>query len=211
MKMEDVWRKLNAELDKQKMAFLENKELLRSNINITVKKKIIETHIFSVLAYGSETWTLIEEAKRRINAFEMWCYRRMLKISWRRFMSNNKVLEMVGEDRYFMKKIVERKFEFAGHILRGSMWKADDEGFGREDWRKTRSGKTTHNVAGWHKEMERRKKIWTTQEKSWGEKHLEDHENQPSDRRRHKWLIELNICSCLTKSDTLECIISSCK
>ena len=35
-------------------------------------------------------------------------------------MSNNKVLEMVGEDRYFMKKIVERKFEFAGHILRGS-------------------------------------------------------------------------------------------
>ena len=35
-------------------------------------------------------------------------------------MSNNKVLEMVGEDRYFMKKIVERKFQFAGHILRGS-------------------------------------------------------------------------------------------
>ena len=55
------------------MAFLENKELLRSNINITVKKKIIETHIFTVLAYGSETWTLIEEAKRRINVFEMWC------------------------------------------------------------------------------------------------------------------------------------------
>ena len=44
----------------------------------------------------------------------------MLKISWRRFMSNDKVLEMLGEDRYFMKKIVERKFEFAGHILTGS-------------------------------------------------------------------------------------------
>ena len=64
-----------------KMAFLENKELLRSNINITVKKKIIETYIFSVFTYGSETWILTKEAKRKINAFEMWCYRRMLKIS----------------------------------------------------------------------------------------------------------------------------------
>ena len=73
--------KMKCRIGQAKLAFLENKELLRSNINITVKKKIIETHIFSVLAYGSETWTLIEEAKRRINAFEMWCYRRMLKIS----------------------------------------------------------------------------------------------------------------------------------
>ena len=71
-------------------------------------------------AYVSETLTLIEEAIRRTNAFEMWCYRRMFKISWRRFMSNNKILEIVREDRYFMKKIVERKFEFAVHILRGS-------------------------------------------------------------------------------------------
>ena len=81
---------------------------------------IIEIYIFSGFTYGSETWTLTEEAKRRINAFEIWCYRRMLKISWRRFMSNDKVLKLLREDRYFMKKIAERKFEYAGHVLRGS-------------------------------------------------------------------------------------------
>ena len=43
---------IKCRIGQAKMSFLENKELLRSNINITVKKKIIETHIFSVLAYG---------------------------------------------------------------------------------------------------------------------------------------------------------------
>ena len=84
---------IKCRIGQAKMAFFDNKELLRGNINITVKKKIIETYIFSVLTYGSEAWTLTKEARRRINAFEMWCYRRMLKISWRRLMSNDQVLD----------------------------------------------------------------------------------------------------------------------
>ena len=77
---------------------------------------------------------------------------------------------------------LQSKFEYAGHMTRVHV--------GRDDWRETRRGKTTQNVARCHKEMEWRKKIWITQEKGWGEKQLEDHESQPSDRRRHKLLID---------------------
>ena len=68
----------------------------------------------------------------------------------------SKVLEMVGEDRYFTKKIVERKFEFAGHILRGSSGRLMSRVLGGL---KENVGRQRSNVAGRHKEMERRKKI----------------------------------------------------
>lgn len=103
---------IKCRIGQSKIAFLENKELWRGNISITVKKKFIKTYNFSVLTYGSETWTLTEEAKRRINAYEIW-WRRMFKTSRRRFISNDKFLELV-ENRCFMKKIAERRFEFAG-------------------------------------------------------------------------------------------------
>lgn len=62
---------IKCRIGQSKIAFLENKELWRGNISITAKKKFIKTYNFSVLTYGSETWTLTEEAKRRINAFEI--------------------------------------------------------------------------------------------------------------------------------------------
>jgi len=62
-----------------------------------VKKKIIKTIVCSVTLYGAETWTLRQEDRRRLDAFEMWLWRRMEKISWTEKMTNEAVLKIVGE------------------------------------------------------------------------------------------------------------------
>ncbi len=65
-----------------KKSFWELKELMKSNINMNTKKRLLKTYIISLLTYGCEAWTISKEASRRINAFETWCYRRILKFNW---------------------------------------------------------------------------------------------------------------------------------
>src|SRR5437867_8453540 len=66
-----------------KEAFWKIKELLRGNIRPRTKLKILNCYIFSVLNYGCECWTWNKTTLKKIDAFEQWCYRRILKISWK--------------------------------------------------------------------------------------------------------------------------------
>ena len=71
-----------------KAAFWQNKEIMRRNVRFCTKKKIINCYVFSVLNYGCESWTWNKAMCRRVDAFEMWCYRRMLKISYKYRVTN---------------------------------------------------------------------------------------------------------------------------
>ena len=103
-----------------KAAFWQNKELLRRNVRFRTKMKIINCYVFSVLTYGCESWTWNAALSRKINAFEMWCYRRILKISWIDKITNVEVLRRVKTDLHFLTKMRQRKMEYAGHVMRGS-------------------------------------------------------------------------------------------
>ena len=79
-----------------KSAFWKTRELLRGNVNIKLKLRLLKCYVFSVLAYASETWTYSMEIKRKKRAFEMWTYRRLLKISWTRRVTNESVKQRVN-------------------------------------------------------------------------------------------------------------------
>ena len=68
--------------------------------------------------YGCETWALRKEDRRRIEALEMWVWRRMCKISWQDRITNEDVLIQVGETRSLLRTIELRKKHWFGHILR---------------------------------------------------------------------------------------------
>ena len=72
----------------------------------------------SVVLYGSETWTMRKEEIRRLEAFEMWTWRRMEKINWTEHQTNE-VLGKVGEERDFINTIRQRQRKWIGHTLRG--------------------------------------------------------------------------------------------
>ena len=62
--------------------FWQDGELMRGNIRFKTKLKILNTYVFSVLNYGCESWTWNKAMYKKVDAFEMWCYRRISKISW---------------------------------------------------------------------------------------------------------------------------------
>ena len=84
-----------------KDAFHKRKELMTGKLNKNLKKQIIKSMIWSVVLYGSETWTLRKEDIRRLEAFEMWIWRRMERVSWMECRTNEEILQMVDKkDRW---------------------------------------------------------------------------------------------------------------
>jgi len=93
--------------------------LLTKRFSNVVKKKIVKTLVWTTLLYGCETWTLRKENIRRLEAAEMWIWRRMEKISWTEKISNEEVLRRIGEERQLMSLIRTRKRKWIGHSIRG--------------------------------------------------------------------------------------------
>lgn len=101
-----------------RLAFGKRKELLSKGLDEKVKNKIIKAFIWSTATYACETWTLKEKDKKRIEAFEMWIWRRSQGISWRDRVTNEEVLKRVGETRKLLEDIKRRKKTWIGHVLR---------------------------------------------------------------------------------------------
>ena len=101
-----------------KDAFTKHQKLLTGNTNRNLKKRLINTLVWSVLLYGSETWTLKKDDIKRLESCEMWIWRRMEKISWREHVRNEEVLRRVGEERSLRNTIWKRKARWIGHVMR---------------------------------------------------------------------------------------------
>ena len=82
-----------------------------------MKKKLIESCIWSVALYGSEIWTLVKNEERIINAFETWCWRRMLKIKLTDRIRND-VFQRMKEERLLLKIVKNRRHSWVEHTIR---------------------------------------------------------------------------------------------
>ena len=102
-----------------KAAFIKRQELLSKSLCTALRKRMVKSLVWSVALYASETWTLRQEDIKRLQAFEMWVWRRMEKVSWRDKKTNEEVLEAIGEKRSLMDMIYKRKKNWIGHITRG--------------------------------------------------------------------------------------------
>jgi len=80
--MQNVTKKSRRGWRWEKNAFTKRKELLKVGLNRDVKKRMVKAVIWSVMLCGAETWTMRKEDVKRIEAFEIWIWRRMERISW---------------------------------------------------------------------------------------------------------------------------------
>lgn len=101
-----------------KEAFSKHRQLLCSKLDLKLRKRLAKCFVWSVALYGAETWTMRKEDERRIEALEMWIWRRMEKISWVEKVRNEDVLKRIGEDRSMMKTVKRRKGRWLGHWIR---------------------------------------------------------------------------------------------
>jgi hypothetical protein len=90
--------------------------LTSKKIHFDIKKRFIKTYVWNVATYGCETWVINDTEKKKLVAFEIWCWRRMEKISWIEWKTNEEVFRTVGEKR--IDTIRERRWKMVGHTLR---------------------------------------------------------------------------------------------
>lgn len=88
------------------------------NISRNTKVKLVNTLVFSIFGYGAETWTLRKADRARIDAFEMWCWRKMLQIPWTAFRTNESILRELKIKTRLSTTCLRRVLEFFGHIAR---------------------------------------------------------------------------------------------
>jgi hypothetical protein len=89
-----------------------------SKLDLELRKKPVKCYIWSIALYGDETWTLRAVDQKHLESFEMWCWRRIEKISRTDHVSNEEVLLRVKEHSNILHGISTRKAKWIGHILR---------------------------------------------------------------------------------------------
>ena len=74
--------------------------------------------VWSTFLYGCKTWTVKKNMLKKIEAFEMWCLRRMMRIPWTARVTNEEVLRRAGVTRVLVNEITRRQLKFVGHVMR---------------------------------------------------------------------------------------------
>ncbi|ENN78857.1 hypothetical protein YQE_04688, partial [Dendroctonus ponderosae] len=92
--------------------------LLTRSLPLALRLRVVKCYIWSILLYGAETWSLKARTLNRIEAFEMWTLRRLLRVPWTAHATNKEILRTAGCEREILNIVKERKVFYLGHILR---------------------------------------------------------------------------------------------
>ena len=88
-----------------KAAFNKKRTPFTSTLDLELRKKLVKCYVWSIALYGAETWTLRAMDQKHLESFEMWCWRRMEKISWTDRVRKEDVLLRVKEQRNILHEI----------------------------------------------------------------------------------------------------------
>ena len=103
---------------RRRMAMAKSAMVGQQNLDKATKKRLVSALIFPIATYGCESWTLTKADQSRITSFEMWCWRRMLRISWFMKRSNISVLEEIQPKRPLLSRVQSQMMKYFGHIAR---------------------------------------------------------------------------------------------
>ena len=82
------------------------------------KVRLAKAIVFPVVMYGCETWTVKKAEGRRIDAFELWCWRRLLRVCWTARRSNQSILKEISPGCSLEGKTLKLKLQYFGHLMR---------------------------------------------------------------------------------------------
>jgi len=91
------------------------------DITLPTKVRLVKAMVFPVAMHGCESWTVKKAEHQRIDAFELWCWRRLLRVPWTARRSNQSILKEISPGCSLEGLILKLKFQYFGHL----MWRAD--------------------------------------------------------------------------------------
>ena len=88
------------------------------DISLPTKVRLAKAIVFPVVMYGCESWTVKKAERRRIDAFELWCWRRLLRVPWTARRSNQSILKEVSPGISLEGMMLKLKLQYFGHLMR---------------------------------------------------------------------------------------------
>ena len=88
------------------------------DITLPTKVRLVKTMVFPVVMYGCESWTVKKAEKRRIDAFELWCWRRLLRVPWTARRSSQSILKKISPGISLEGMMLNLKLQYFGHLMR---------------------------------------------------------------------------------------------
>ena len=119
----DPKKEVRSRIEQARKTFISMRRFfVRSDLSLELRVRMVRCYIFSVLLYGCESWTLDTSMEKKIDAFEMYIYRRILRISWVQRITNEEVLNRMRKKKELLLTIKIRKTRYIGHIMRGEKY-----------------------------------------------------------------------------------------
>ena len=88
------------------------------NSTLPTKVHLVKAMIFPVVMYGYESWTVKKAEHRNINAFELWCWRRLLRVPWTARRPNQSILKEISPEYSLEGPMLKLKLQYSGHLMR---------------------------------------------------------------------------------------------
>ena len=132
------WKKVMTNLD----------SILKSrDITLPTKVCLVKAMVFPVVMYGCESLTIKKTECQRIYAFELWCWRRCLRVPWTARRSNQSILKEVSPEYSLVGLMLKLKLQYFGHLMRKNYL---ERPWCRKDWRQKEKWMTEDEMIGWH-------------------------------------------------------------
>ena len=108
------------------------------DISLPIKVCLVKAMVFPVVMYGCESWTVKKAEHQRTDAFELWCWRRFLRVPWTARRSNQSILKGISPEYSLEGLMLKLKLQYFGHLMRrvDSLEKTD----ARRDWGQEEKG-----------------------------------------------------------------------
>ena len=111
MKLKDAWS-LEESYDQPRQ------HIKSRNITLPTKVHLVKAMVFPVVMYGCESWNIKKAEHRRIDAFELWCWRRLLRVPWTARRSNQSILKEISPEYSLEGLMLKLKLQYFGHLMR---------------------------------------------------------------------------------------------
>ena len=170
------------------------------DITLPTKVRLVKAIVFPVVVYGCESWTIKKAEHRRIDAFELWCWRRLLRVPWTARRSNQSILKEINPDYSLEGLMLKLKLQYFGHL----MWRAD---WKRPwCWERLRAGGEGNNRGwdGWMSSPTRGTWVWVNSGSWWWTGRPGVLRFMELQRVGHDWATELN---CTVNPLDLNCTV----
>ena len=130
------------------------------DITLSTKVHLVKAMVFPVVMYVCEGWTVKKAEHRRIDAFELWCWRRLLRVPWTARRSNQSLLKEISPGCSLEGMMLKLKLQYfvLPHVKSWLIGKDSDAG---RDWGQEEKGMSEDKMAGWHHRLDGHEFEWT--------------------------------------------------